>query len=64
MNKDEVVKTLFARAKIDPGFTTLGSHLEVSFMLFYIFHSNNHKINLLCQLLIFFINKMVIFYMG
>ncbi|KHN06302.1 hypothetical protein glysoja_021140 [Glycine soja] len=28
MNKDEVVKTLLTRAKIDPGFTTLGRHLK------------------------------------
>lgn len=28
MNKDEVVKTLLSRAKIDPGFTTLGKYLE------------------------------------
>ncbi|KAL5160830.1 hypothetical protein HKD37_07G018247 [Glycine soja] len=34
MNKDEVVKTLLTRAKIDPGFTTLGRHLKVSVMPF------------------------------
>jgi hypothetical protein len=34
MNKDEVVKTLLTRAKIDPGFTTLGKHLYVSVMPF------------------------------
>lgn len=26
MNRDEVVKTLLSRARIDPGFTTLGRH--------------------------------------
>lgn len=28
MNRDEVVKTLLTRARIDPGFTTLGKYLE------------------------------------
>lgn len=28
MNKDEVVKTLLNRARIDPGFTTLGMYIK------------------------------------
>lgn len=28
MNRDEVVKTLLNRARIDPGFTTLGNHCK------------------------------------
>ena len=28
MNRDEVVKTLLSRARIDPGFTTLGRHWQ------------------------------------
>lgn len=33
MNKEEVVKNLLARARIDPGFTTLGKHLETGLSL-------------------------------
>lgn len=29
MNRDEVVKTLLTRARIDPGFTTLGRILKL-----------------------------------
>ncbi|PWA81287.1 hypothetical protein CTI12_AA188270 [Artemisia annua] len=37
MNRDEVVKTLLNRARIDPGFTTLGLDLlKVTYMIFFL----------------------------